>query len=78
MVSIILNIILWYVILLWDFEFVLSNKKKKDGKESISYLYFMYQGLILGMIQNGNVVVVDWFSGSEDEVLNRLNRIVKK
>lgn len=77
MINTILELFAWYLLLFWDFEIVLGSKKKGETEIS-SYFYFMYQGLFLAALANGNVLTIDWAKGTEEEIVNRLMRILKK
>lgn len=66
-------IILWYIILLWDMKIFFSWFTKKG----IAYFSLMYQGLILAIIENGNILSIDWDNMSKDDIDEEIEKVKK-
>jgi len=65
---------MWYLILLWDINISFSWFTKKG----IAYFSFMYQGLILAMLENGNILSIDWDNMSKEDVDDEIEKIKKQ
>ena len=67
------TILLWYVILLWDVKLFFSWYTKKG----IAYFSFMYQGFIPAIIENGNIISIDWDNMSKDDIDDEIRKVKK-
>jgi hypothetical protein len=70
-IDIIWKIIIWYLILLWDVNVFFSWYTKKG----IAYFSFMYQGFIPAIIENGNIISIDWDNMSKDDIDEEIEKV---
>jgi hypothetical protein len=73
MIDTIWRIIMWYLILLWDINIFTSWYTKKG----IAYFSFMYQGFIPAIMENGNILSIDWGNMSKNEIDEEIEKVRK-
>ena len=73
MIDTIWRIIMWYLILLWDINIFTSWYTKKG----IAYFSFMYQGFIPAIMENGNILSIDWGNMSKNEIDEEIEKVTK-
>jgi len=64
---------MWYLILLWDINIFTSWYTKKG----IAYFSFMYQGFIPAIMENGNILSIDWGNMSKNEIDEEIEKVRK-
>jgi hypothetical protein len=72
-IDVIWVILILYMILLWDFKIFFSWYTKKG----IAYFSFMYQGFIPAIIENGNIISIDWDNMSKDDIDEEIEKVKK-